>query len=204
VSRGPSGRTREHAAGARRPRRVGLPRPESSPALRASLSVDAFSELPSKTAFAKEIDFHQIVAAMNQYPALLRRLGLVVDFAIEASAFAAAPDALLTVSVALPAPAAAVKRLEDASPRTRALLTPSRFEPLPRPTPEPGDFLAANGLLKVDPHQFRLVQTDVDGAGLKVTNFARSSRSSAGRASDSTPRRSSSARWARLRSGTRG
>ena len=43
-----------------------------------------------------------------------------------------------------------------------------------RPAPQPGDFRVADGLLDLDPKTFSFVQTDVDGAGLKVMNFARS------------------------------
>ena len=36
--------------------------------------------MPTAAAIAESLDFHQIVAAMNQYPRLLRRLGLALDF----------------------------------------------------------------------------------------------------------------------------
>src|SRR5207302_7988310 len=40
------------------------------------------AKLPKPDDFQNEIYFHQIVAAMNQYPTLLRRLGLVADLVI--------------------------------------------------------------------------------------------------------------------------
>jgi hypothetical protein len=131
------------------------------------------AKLPAPSDFSKEIDFHQIVAAMNQYPTLLRRLALVVDFLVDASAAAASPGTLLSVSVELPASASPVQRLKDASPRTWTRLTATRFEALPRPVLEEGDYRASGGLLELDPKQFRLVQADLDGAGLKLMNFAR-------------------------------
>jgi hypothetical protein len=131
------------------------------------------SELPAEADFAKQIDFHQIVAAMNQYPTLLRRLGLVVDFVVDATAFTPAAKALLRVAVELPAPTPAVQRLDDASPQTRATLTKSLFEADTRTSPATGDYRTVHGLLELG-KQFRLVQADVDGAGLKVINFARS------------------------------
>jgi hypothetical protein len=130
--------------------------------------------LPEPDQFQDEIDFHQIVAAMNQYPTLLRRLGLVVDLLIAREALVAAADAPLWVEVILPQGAPNVARTRDASPRTRAALDGERFEPVPRKAPKPGDFRVANGLLDLDPKLFSFVQTDVDGAGLKITNFARS------------------------------
>lgn len=131
------------------------------------------TDLPKPADFAKQIDFHQIVAAMNQYPTLLRRLALVVDFVIDAAAFAPTPNALLGVSVGLPPPTPSVERLADASPLTRARLTASRFEALTRPSPKSGDYRAVDGLLELA-SSFRLVQADTDGAGLKLMNFARS------------------------------
>jgi hypothetical protein len=126
--------------------------------------------LPAPADFEKEIDFHQIVAAMNQYPTLLRQLGLVVDLLIAKAEFTAAPNAALWVEVALPP---GVTRVPDVSARTRTLLDAKRFQPVPRPNPQPGDHRVADRLLVLDPKVFKLVQVDGDGAGLKVMNFAR-------------------------------
>ncbi|MDD5718845.1 MAG: hypothetical protein PHQ53_04080 [Candidatus Krumholzibacteria bacterium] len=132
------------------------------------------TKLPKPDDFRNEIDFHQIVAAMNQYPTLLRRLGLVVDLLIARDAFHPAPDALLWVEVELPPGFPTVERLPTASPRTHTLLNAGHFQPVPRTHPKPGDFRVADGLLDLDPKTFSFVQTDVDGSGIKVTNFARS------------------------------
>ncbi|HEX8678811.1 MAG TPA: hypothetical protein VF683_02535, partial [Chthoniobacterales bacterium] len=125
--------------------------------------------LPRPNEFRDRIDFHQIVAAMNQYPTLLRKLGLVIDVLVPARAFGAAPDALFWAEVALPEGSPAVERLRDASPRTRALLDGARFQAVSRP----GDFKITNGLLEMTPKTFSLVQADVDGAVMKMSNFAR-------------------------------
>jgi len=132
------------------------------------------TQLPKPGDFQNEIDFHQIVAAMNQYPTLLRRLGLVVDLLIARDAFSPAPDAPLWVEAELPQGFSTVERLPDASPRTHTLLDAGHFQAVPRTLPQPGDFRVANGLLDLDPKTFSFVQADVDGAGIKVTNFARS------------------------------
>jgi hypothetical protein len=131
--------------------------------------------LPKPGDFVNIYDFHKIVGAMNQYPTLLRRLGLVVDLLIEKSKFAASPNALLWVDVVLPSlPAGSnVTRLPDVSMRTRTKLDAKRFQPLPRTAPGQGDYRATGGLLVLDPDLFQLVQVDGDGAGLKVMNFAR-------------------------------
>ncbi len=129
--------------------------------------------LPKPADFEKEIDFHQIVAAMNQYPTLLRRLGLVVDLLIAKTEFGPSANAGLWVEVQLPPGDPGVTRVPDVSARTRTLLDATRFVALPRPIPQPGDYRAVNGLLVLDPKVFKLVQVDADGAGLKVMNFAR-------------------------------
>lgn len=138
------------------------------------------TDLPKPGDFQHEIDFHQMVAAMNQYPSLLRRLGLVVDLLITRDAFTPAPDALLRVAVELPPGFPTVERVpdanskRDASPATHTRLDEEHFEAVSRKNPQPGDLRVANGLLILDPTTFSFLQSDVDGAGLKVMNFARS------------------------------
>jgi hypothetical protein len=113
---------------------------------------------------------------MNQYPTLLRRLGLVVDLIVNKSAFSATADSPLHVEVKLPplASGATVKRRPPVFARTRTLLDANRFQPVPRTNSDPGDYRVVDGLMVLAQKQFELVQTDVDGAGLKVMNFARS------------------------------
>lgn len=127
------------------------------------------TELPAPDAFKDLYDFHKIVGALNQYPTLLRKLGLVIDFLIPRDAFTPAADALLSTSVTLPG-----ERPEqsDASPLTNALLDQSRFQAVPR-NPA-ADLRVADGLLDLDLKTFNLLQADVDGSAMKVMNFARS------------------------------
>lgn len=132
------------------------------------------SQLPNRNDFQKQIDFHEIVTAMNQYPTLLRRLGLVVDLLIERTAFNQAPNAQLFAEVHLPAGSPSVTRKPDVSPRTRTLLDKTHFQPKPSPVPGLGNYTVLNGLLNLASNVFSLMQADVDGAGIKVMNFARS------------------------------
>jgi hypothetical protein len=132
--------------------------------------------LPKPADLQNEFHFHKIVAAMNQYPTLLRALGLVVDLLVSRDAFTPSPDALLSVEVVLPEPGTPdVERVPDASPLTHALLDDRRFQAVPMivPAGNPG-FRVVDGLLDLDPQRFDLLQADIDGAGLKVMNFARS------------------------------
>lgn len=127
--------------------------------------------LPKKEDIAKQLDFHQIVAAMGSYPTLLRRLGLVVDLLLAPSGFTPSAGADLTVKVVFPPGTLQVPRTNDAGPATLARLTTTQFDAVPNPA---ADFPVKNRLLDLDPAQFHLLQFDVDGAGLKVMNFARS------------------------------
>jgi len=130
--------------------------------------------LPDPTEFQKRIDFHQIVSTMNQYPTLLRKLGLVIDLSIARDAFTPSLNAMLWVEASLPAGSANVKRDPDVSPRSNTLLDAKRFEANARPSSAKSDYKVAGGLLDFNPKLFDLLQTDVDGAGLKILNFARS------------------------------
>lgn len=132
------------------------------------------TDLPTKEDLARQLDFHQVVAAMNAYPTLLRRLGLVVDFVLDRTRFAPAPDAPLWTEVTFRAGALTVPRAPDVSPVTHTSLSDTAFRAVSSPVPAPGGFRVSAGLLELDPRRFALLQADVDGAGLKLMNFARS------------------------------
>lgn len=133
--------------------------------------------LPDEAALAKRYDFHRIVAAMNQYPTLLRRMGLVVDVLIKADAFSHASSKTLKVAVNLPSAAGnapLVTRNAVVSPAVQCRLSAKRFDAVPRPSPLANDYEVKDGLLVIDEKRFKLLQVDVDGAGLKTMNTARS------------------------------
>lgn len=131
--------------------------------------------MPTAAAIADGLDFHQIVAAMNQYPRLLRRLGLALDFRIPFGARGVRPVPLprnvtVRVEVALPDDAGDGVTVETASPRTAARLAADRFEARPRPSGAP--YRVEHGLLRLA-RDFALLQADVDGATMKMMNVAR-------------------------------
>ncbi len=148
--------------------------PADDPRKKAAWRTYAQSKLPGAADFVQEIDFHQRVAAMNQYPTLLRKLGLVVDLLVDPQAFTPANDALLYVEVKLPPESGPKMRQPDASPRTHTRLAAGLWRSVPRPSVQAGDFRVKEGLLDLHPSQFALIQEDTDAAGLKVMNFARS------------------------------
>ncbi len=150
------------------------PDPKSDPAkAEARWRTYERAQLPAANEFQDKIDFHQIVTAMNQYPTLLRKLGLVVDLLIQRKAFNLSPNALLFAEVHLPAGSPNVNRTQDVSPRSHTLLDTSNFRPVTSPIPALGKYSVVNGLLHLNPSLFKLMQADVDGAGIKVMNFAR-------------------------------
>jgi hypothetical protein len=127
--------------------------------------------MPTPAEVAKQLDFHQIVAAMNSYPTLLRRLGLVVDLVLRRDAFPRSANGALSVKVEFADGALRVPKTNDASPETRTLLSDRKFQAV---SDSGAAFQIRDGLLDIDPKRFELLQVDVDGAGLKVMNFARS------------------------------
>jgi hypothetical protein len=147
----------------------GYPVPPEDPRSRAHWLGYKRTDLPKAADFEKEIDFHQMVSAMNQYPTLLRRLGLAVDLIVAKGTFTPSADEVLRVDVKLPPGSPTV----NVSQRTHALLDANRFQPVPRSSQSQGDYRVVDGLLDMDPKVFTLLQSDVDGAGLKVMNFAR-------------------------------
>ena len=155
--------------------RVRVPRTDD-PRIEASWLEYAQADRPTKDQLASELDFHRVVAAMNAYPTLMRRLGLVVDLVLDRARFAPAPDAPLSTAVEFRAGALAVTRTPDASPITHAALTDRTFQAVSNPILPPGGVQFVDGLVDLDPHRFTLLQPDVDGAALKLLAFARSLR----------------------------
>jgi len=112
---------------------------------------------------APEFDFHRMVAQLGDHPALLRRLGLIIDLVID-----------------LPEP------YRQLPPDGRVCVVPEGGLPEDPPSPytcyeldqrwfgaRPNNRLRmARGLLHLDPEYYDLFQVDVDGAALKVADFA--------------------------------
>ena len=99
-----------------------FPVPPQDPRSRARWLGYKRTDLPHAADFEKAIDFHQIVAAMNQYPTLLRRLGLAVDLIVAPGTFSPSANDVLRVDVKLPPGSPTVTRAPDVSQRTRVRL----------------------------------------------------------------------------------
>ncbi|MCX5256818.1 Ig-like domain-containing protein [Streptomyces canus] len=111
------------------------------------------------------LDFHQAVACLNDYPLLLRQLGLVFDLEAPAETIPAA--AVLHSLRVLPHwEPADPTNVVDISPATRSIWDGSNFAAHTSRTD------IEQGLLNLDEGVFHLVDTDIDGAVHKVVNLA--------------------------------
>ena len=140
--------------------------------------------LPKNEAgFAKTLDFHRALSALNAYPALLRALGLVFDVEVPAS--------LCAISPGSPGAAYASMAIQKVSPGFKWKLAPTFFLP---PTSyfltaqafaaapatasvdlASGTYVAADvidGLLALSPDFFFLLEVDVDGGLLNLLTLA--------------------------------
>lgn len=117
-----------------------------------------------------EVDFHQMLTSLGDHPALLRRLGLVLDFVLPADRLPASSGERF-LSVTPHWTPARGKDSYDVSPRTRYVLLPDRraFVPGARSLTA-ADPLAspARGVVALPESKFSVEQADIDGAALKM------------------------------------
>ncbi len=119
-----------------------------------------------------KLDFHQAVTALGEYPELLRRLGLVIDFEVPAAGFTQSlstqsPPRLLQIIPTFTAPLSSTNYI----PFTAYIREGNTvFLPASRPAGKgPETF---SGFLNLEgPEQYKVIQVDVDGAGLKTINM---------------------------------
>ena len=143
-------------------------------------------ELPKDAAeaaahFQERIDFHRMLSALADYPGLLRKLGLVFDLllpldALPVEAVGAAPGRLCTHAVF---PSAFPERDDpnetpwtySVSPWTVYFNTEVNGLRFFAPAPRGGYRDSIFRLLQLDPQRFSLIQVDVDGLALKISNL---------------------------------
>jgi hypothetical protein len=126
-------------------------------------SVDRVPML-SEAALAAQFDFHRIVAAIGQHPALMRACGLVVPLDLRRSDL---PDGDVTVAVEMQWDGGGIETESDICPRTHARHNRADFRARPR---DPA--VIAGGWMRLPAAGYSLVTMDVDGAGLSLKNFA--------------------------------
>ncbi|MBE0585685.1 MAG: hypothetical protein IH612_18235 [Desulfofustis sp.] len=147
-----------------------------------------FYKLPEPDDLAELIDFHQIISALNQYPSIMRLAGLAVDLRLPKDKIAAGPiSGPLQLKVdwnPTPEVDSGVLTLDDVYPQTKTEWHAPTFEPRKRHASTP---LSHGMLILEDQKRFRLMQLDVDGAGIKLRNTARSYLRSRRPAGDERP-----------------
>lgn len=118
---------------------------------------------PSLAGLLQGLDFHRIVTALGQYPAILRRLGLVLDFEVPMPAVTGATTVAVAVQWTPAVPT------ENICPRTHCKIEAGRFVAVEKSA----DSDTANGWVKLnDETRFEIGQVDVDGAALKMLSTA--------------------------------
>jgi len=127
-----------------------------------------FSQPPD---FSREIDFHRIVAALGQYPGLNRLCGLALD--IEFDPPSGGPNVTLFLNADWrPSSAGGVTPEPDVAPRIVTETAGGRHRPARRFAQSP----ITEGFLQLETDEYRLVQMDVDGGGMKLKNTVESVR----------------------------
>src|SRR5438132_13324941 len=135
------------------------------------LQVDVFHHTPAPPQTLSEpppvalaeIDFHQMVSLLGEYPVVLRLMGLAIDFTIDFPVDATATDDLSVEPIWTPAIAEI-----NVTPHT-LLDANGSFVAAPR---DPLSTDSTRRFLELRSDRFGVVQVDVDGAAIKATNFA--------------------------------
>lgn len=117
-----------------------------------------------------EVDFHQAVAMLGDWPRVLRMLGLVLDGVIDLANVAPAAAGRVRV---LDLSYDQAGTTSNQTPWTHYQLDPTDFRPAPR---GPDSDLAARLLRVGRKGAFEVMQVDVDGAALNVAQFATNQR----------------------------
>ena len=129
-----------------------------------------FEDVP-KPPMAPEYDFHRIIASLADYPELMRRLGLVLDFAL--SAPITDQEGKLRLRIKWRSRNASIP-VSDVAPWTAFLAGPDRFMTRPRTNDQKDGFLNlknSNDSYAGAADPFDVYQVDPDGAALKTVDF---------------------------------
>ncbi|MGL4543499.1 MAG: hypothetical protein ACRCUI_13400, partial [Polymorphobacter sp.] len=119
--------------------------------------------MPDAAALAKQFDFHRIVSALGQHPALMTACGLVIPLEMRLDAL---PIGNCEMAVAVDWDTHGTETEADVCPVTLARRDARDFRARPK-LPATLD----GGWLRLDPARFNLVTMDADGAGLSLKNF---------------------------------
>ena len=113
-----------------------------------------------------EIEFHDIVAALGQFPMLLRRVGLVIDFVVPTTTFF--PDG----GPISPGRVWAGPTPWKTSTPTRRVFPYTWWESPFQPKPRSATSDLVDGYLRLGDSRFQAVQVDLDGAVAQLATMA--------------------------------
>jgi hypothetical protein len=111
------------------------------------------------------LDFHEALSTLGDYPAIMRKLGLVLDLTMPAALVPTGATTIRVTPTIAAAPGPGVTT-ENKSVRTTCVWDGTRF------TTQSSSTEIADGLLALDDAHYELVQLDLDGAVLKLVNNA--------------------------------
>jgi hypothetical protein len=108
-----------------------------------------------------EFEFHDILAIINSYPQLMRKLGIVLDFNIPFTSTIPLNGTLQLIpgSLGLSEPATTMTSVYE--------ITETGFYM----ADEPGDLIFKRGFVKINTGEFSVIQGDTDGVALKTNNL---------------------------------
>ena len=109
-----------------------------------------------------EFEYHDILTIITSYPAIMRKLGLVIDFELAVS-----PTAPVGTVRILPTNLSFDTEVNISSPATAYEYTGKGFYAASKP----GSYID-KGMLKVNGSDFSVVQMDTDGAAMKLASHA--------------------------------
>jgi hypothetical protein len=113
------------------------------------------------------MDFHEVLAGLNDYPTLLHHLGLAVDLLVPKGR--TLPTSPTTVQLQVRWTPQAGPTTTEVTPLTNTLVSATVFEPQPKAG---GSQDIQNGYLKLETGNYSLVEVDPDGAAIKLRGFA--------------------------------
>ena len=111
-----------------------------------------------------EFEFHDIMAVVNSYPQIMRKLGFILDFTIPYNSTIASSGSIKLIPETLELDE---KGTTVSLPVTAYKITAGGFYVADKPSS-----VFKKGFVKINSDEFTVVQIDVDGAALKTNNMA--------------------------------
>jgi len=135
-----------------------------------------------------QMDFHDIVSSLGEYPDVMKRLGLVVELEVPFESFMLSTSWVRVIPQWEPA----LSSSSDVTPKTRCSVTAKDFRAVPGPH---GQDLNDGMLGLDDADRFEVGQVDVDGAAMKTVDLADALREGTGETDAAVPSLRSAGIW---------